>query len=120
MKTDGTPPVDLDGFRETMREAGIEEVVEEVLQEYLMSAPDVFARLEVAVAAQDLQAIMAQAHSLKSASASIHARRLAELLREVEAVALQGDLRAAVTGFERLEPEYRAVVSFLGDRLSGA
>jgi len=115
METDGTPPVDLEAFRETMREAGIQEVVEEILGEYVKEAPVVFARLEAGVAARDTQAIKAQAHSLKSSSAIVCARRLAELLEELEAVALQGDLGAAIAGFERVEPEYRAAMSYLAE-----
>ncbi len=39
METDGTtPPVDLEGFRSVMREAGVEEIVEDTLEIYLEEA----------------------------------------------------------------------------------
>ena len=118
MMTDGGPPVDLDAFRKTMREGGIEEFVEEILEEYVKEAPEIFARLNTAVVARDIQAIRAQAHALKSSSLSVCARRFSAMLGEMEAAAARGHLTASIAGFQRAQPEYDAVMAYLASRSS--
>ena len=113
MQADHTPPVDLAGFRETMREAGVEEIVDSTLALYVQEARGLFSGLAAAIASDDAEAARANAHSLKSSSGNIWATRLAGLLGELELAASEGDLEAVSALFEQVGPEYTAVMAYL-------
>lgn len=107
-------PVDVDGFRASMREVGVEEIVEETLEVFVDEAQRIFADLSAAVVAGDVQTLRVSAHTLKSSSGNVWAHDLAALLRDVEAAAGGGgDLASATEIFRRAEPEYEAVISYL-------
>ncbi|UCG87363.1 MAG: response regulator [Gemmatimonadota bacterium] len=106
-------PVDLQGFRDTMSEAGVEDAVALMLQAFLQDAPGRVEELEDAVAARDAERIYSTAHALKSASGTIRARRLADLLKQVEAAGRSGDTAKAAGLFERVLQEYQAVADYL-------
>ena len=91
MEADTTPPVDLEGFRETMRAAGIEEIVEPTLEIFLQEAQRLFAALSTAVPAGDEETVRSAAHSLKSSAGNIWATRLARVLNELEGAANRGE-----------------------------
>ena len=113
MEGEGTPPVDVEGFRAVMREAGIEAVVDSTLQVYVGEAPTLMERLSEAVAAGDLEGARAAAHSLKSSSGNIRATRLAELLQQLEEAAGSDDAGGVREVFERVQEEYRRVMDYL-------
>ena len=115
MERDNQPPVDLEAFRATMREAGVEEIVDSTVALYVEQAERIFAALSAAVVAGDTEAVRANAHSLKSASGNVWAVRLAELLNELERAATAGDLTAAVEVYETVKPEYESVVEYLSE-----
>ena len=101
MGTDGsTPPVDLEGFRAVMREAGVEEIVEEILDLFLQQAGTTFRDLEAARAGNDIEGMGAAAHSLRSASLNIRATGLGDLLNRLEMTTERGDLAGAIRIFE--------------------
>jgi len=111
---DGGRPVDLEGFRALMREAGVEDVVDTTVAIYLEESPKIFAQIETAVASGDAEAVRRAAHSLKSASGSIHAKRLYELLQGMEALGRAGDLAGVRDAIVELRAEFAAVMSYLG------
>ena len=85
-------PVDLEGFRATMREADAEDTVDAILATFVTALPGFLASLTAAVAAQDAPRIQRAAHNLKSAAGSIGAAGLATLLANMETAALAGDV----------------------------
>ncbi|MDP2959475.1 MAG: response regulator [Longimicrobiales bacterium] len=107
------PPVDLEGFRETMREAGVEEVVDTTLAIYVGDAPVIFAGLEAAVAAGDTDGVRRSAHSLKSASGNIRANRLYGLLQAMEHLGRDGDAEGVRAAWPELDAEFSAVMAYL-------
>ena len=107
------PPVDLEGFRATMREAGVEEVVDTTLAIYASDAPAIFAGLEAAVAAADTDELRRGAHSLKSASGNIRANRLCGLLQAMENLGRDGDAEGARAAWPEVKAEFGAVMAYL-------
>jgi len=108
-------PVDLEGFRTLMREAGVEDIVETTVAIYMDEAPKIFAGIEAAVTAGDAEAIRRTAHSLKSASGNIRAMRLFELLKGMEALGRAGESVKARDAIGELRAEFGAVMSYLRD-----
>src|SRR5213080_4223254 len=81
------PPGDLAAFRSTMREAGAE-----------------------ATRGSEAEAIQRAAHAFKSAAATIGARRLAQLLEEMETSARSGDVARARGGLPDVSSEAQTVL----------
>jgi CheY-like chemotaxis protein len=106
-------PVDLEGFRAVMRAAGVEEVVDVTLDVYLSEAPELFRGLEGAVAGGEAEAVRRAAHSLKSASGNIRAKRLADMLQQMEDRGKNGEVDEARGMLGALRQEYEAVVEYL-------
>jgi len=92
---EGTPPVDLAGFRALMREAGVESIVGETIAAFLREAPVSMDKLRKGIGAGDAKAIASAAHALKGASGSIRATRLAAVLEQMEAAGKAGDVAEA-------------------------
>jgi HPt (histidine-containing phosphotransfer) domain-containing protein len=111
VKPDRLPPVDIEGFRETMRAAGIEEIVGPTLEVFIEEGQVIFSDLSAAVLAGNSESISAHAHALKSSSRNILASGLADLLDELEAQA--GDLNTAADIFGRIKPGYDSVMAYL-------
>ncbi|MFQ5537998.1 MAG: Hpt domain-containing protein [Gemmatimonadota bacterium] len=111
---EGTPPpVDLEAFRETMRAAGVEEVVDATVEVYLSEMPAVFRRISDAVEAGDAEAVRSAAHSLKSASGNIRAQRMFHLLQELEDLGRRGDVAGIRALWPEVRDEFSAVVRYL-------
>jgi CheY-like chemotaxis protein len=106
-------PVDLEGFRALMREAGVEEVVDTTLVIYVEESPGVFAALEEAVAAGDTAEARRRAHSLKSSSGNIRANRLYRLLQAMESLGRDSDAEGARSALPELRAEFGAVMEQL-------
>ncbi|MEI7465894.1 MAG: response regulator, partial [Burkholderiales bacterium] len=71
-------------------------VLDEVIQMYLDEAPLHLAALQAAAAANDLPALAATAHALKSASLNVGAKSLGELCRRLEKRAKAGESQGGV------------------------
>ncbi len=110
---DDGPPVDVESFRSTLREAGVEEAVESMIEAFLHDAPRRMDQLESAVLAADVGQVYKTAHAFKSASGTIGARRLAELLKQVEAAGRSGDPAESARLLELVLQEYQAVLDYL-------
>ncbi|MHB1194237.1 MAG: hybrid sensor histidine kinase/response regulator [Longimicrobiales bacterium] len=106
-------PVDLEGFRALMREAGVEEVVDTTLAIYMEESPGIFSALEDAVAAGDTAGARRRAHSLKSSSGNIRANRLYRLLQAMENLGRDSDAEGARAALPELRAEFGAVMEQL-------
>ena len=110
----GAPaPVDLDGFRASMRDAESEDAVDGILDTFLAGVPERVEALVVAVSAGDGGAIARVAHAFKSAAGSIGAHRLATILQEMEESGGAGALDTARDELDRARLEAGAVVRYL-------
>ena len=113
---DPTRPVDVEGFRAMMREVGDEEIADTTLTVYASEAPGIMARITNAVTSGNCDEIRAGALSLKSASGTIRANHLAELLRRLEELGREGEVAAATEFFQEVSAEYHAVMAYLADQ----
>jgi two-component system sensor histidine kinase/response regulator len=111
--TDHDPPVDLDTFRREMREAGVEEAVDAILDTFVQSADERIAALTAALASGEAEAIKRAAHAFKSSAGTIGAKRLAALLQELEATAEGGDVAQARALGARFAEESAAVTAYV-------
>ena len=108
-------PFDLEGFRQMMREAEVEDMVEVTLGVYMRDTPQRIRLLTQAVADQNGHEIEAVAHSLKSASGSIRAEALAELLAHMEIIGKDRNLDRAPDLLQEILIEYENVRRILKD-----
>src|SRR5437667_3379113 len=107
------PPVDLEGFRATLREAGAESALYSMIDTFVRRAPDRLAALAGAVASGTGTEIAKAAHVYRGAAATIGARELAELLERVETTARAGDIEQAQEAFEGLSSIAHDVTDYL-------
>ena len=107
------PPVDLEGFRTTLREAGAEQALYSIIDTFVRQAPDRLAALATAVTSGTGDDIAKAAHVYRGAAATIGARALAELLEHVETTARAGEIEAARETFERVSPVAHDVTEYL-------
>jgi HPt (histidine-containing phosphotransfer) domain-containing protein len=80
---------------------------------YLRDAPALVDSLGHAIEFHDQRALLAGAHSLKSNSGTLGARRLAELCRDLEVLGKRNDFAAASRRFPELLGEFSAVIGEL-------
>jgi CheY-like chemotaxis protein len=114
------PPVDLEGFRRTMREAGVEEAVEAMLDVFVNDAPTRMEAVASAMESEDAEEIRLAAHAFKSAAGTVEARGLFELLRQLEAAGREQRVADARQLFEQIQTEYDAVRDYLNhERAAG-
>jgi len=116
--TPTAPPVDLDGFRLMLREAGAEQALYSILDTFVRQGPDRLAALATAVASGAGADIAQAAHVFRGAAATIGAGELARLLEHVETTGRNGDIEEAREGFERLSPIAHAVIDYVGSQRS--
>jgi PAS domain S-box-containing protein len=112
-------PVDLAAFRESLRQAGVEESIGEILKTFVADAPSRLDALTTAFQAADPRAIERAAHAFKSAAVTIGAHRLAVLLQAVEVSAKKGSAERAGAELEDLRAEVEAVLRYLRDAEGG-
>ncbi len=111
--TPSAPPVDLEGFRTMLREAGAEEALYSILDTFLRHAPERLATLASAAASGSGVEIAKAAHVFRGAAATIGARQLAELLERVETTGRAGELEEARDYFEQVSPIAHSVIDYL-------
>ncbi len=107
------PAVDVAAFRESMREAGIEFIVDQTIETFLREGPERMVALRAALDASDTRGVASAAHALKGSSGSLHAHRVAALFGDMEAAGKAGDLAGARALREAVEREWGAVVAQL-------
>jgi len=108
-----TAPVDLEGFRLTLREAGAEQALYSIVDTFVRQGPDRLAALAAAAAIGDGPEIAKTAHVFRGAAATIGARGLAELLERVENTARAGQVDVAKEAFELVSPVAHQVTEYL-------
>ncbi|MFN2571544.1 MAG: response regulator [Gemmatimonadales bacterium] len=106
-------PVDLEGFRTSLREAGAEQALYSIVDTYVRQAPDRLATLAGAVASGTGDEVAKAAHVLRGAAATIGARELAGALEAVENAARAGHIEEAREAFQRLTPVAHEVTEYL-------
>ena len=92
----------------------------ELVEAYLTSSPELFPRMQQAIAAGEAPTLQRAAHSLKTGSASFGALAFAAQCKELEDMGKMGALAGAEARFGALEVAYEEVVTALQARLSGA
>ncbi len=107
------PPVDLESFRASMREAGVEEAVDATVAVYLEEAPALFDGLSKAAASGDPDAVSRHAHSLKGSSGNIRATALSEAMQRLEALGREGDLDAIRAFLPEARTRFDQVMAYL-------
>jgi CheY-like chemotaxis protein len=113
----GPPPVDLEAFRNTLREAGAEEAVDSILDTFTRQTPDRIATLVAAVAGRQANDTMRAAHVLRGAASTIGAKGLAEILGRIEEFARRGgDVSELRDEVQQAEVEAAAVLDHLRRR----
>jgi signal transduction histidine kinase/CheY-like chemotaxis protein/HPt (histidine-containing phosphotransfer) domain-containing protein len=88
-------------------------VLERAIGVYLDTAPTALEELRRCVAAGDASAVWRIAHSLKSSSASLGAKNLAQQMGDMESRARENDLNEAPAHLERVESEFKKVSTAL-------
>jgi signal transduction histidine kinase/CheY-like chemotaxis protein len=78
------PSVDMDALRTEWRSAGIIHKMDDIVDTFLEESGVEFSALEEALSRNDLKAVSAVAHKMKSGAAALHVRRLAKLLQTIE------------------------------------
>ncbi len=92
-----------------MHEAGIEEKASDTLAVYLHDTPTRMRLLEDAIRDGDAEQVEEIAHSLKSASGSIRAKPIAELLAQLELAGQSCNLDRGADLMTAVREEYAAV-----------
>ncbi len=105
--------VDIPGFRSSMREAGVEDAVDAMLDLFLEDAPGRVETIRNACRDGGGASIGAAAHALKSAAGTIFAHGLFDLLENMEVAGKAGDVEAARGMLAVVVAEYEAVRTFL-------
>ncbi|HLA75762.1 MAG TPA: response regulator, partial [Gammaproteobacteria bacterium] len=88
---------------------GTPDVVGELIDIYLADTPLLLQSLHEAIPQGDAQALRRTAHSLKSVSANLGAKRLAALCKELEDMGRSNDLLNAAARLPQVMDEYAAV-----------
>lgn len=96
------------------------EFLNEVVEEFLTSTPELFARMKQAIAASDAPALQRSAHSLKTGSATFGAMAFSARCKELEDIGKSGVMDGAEQKLNSLESSYAEVVLALKSQLEGA
>lgn len=99
-------PAIIDDLLELQQQTG-QPVLERVINIFFSSSPSVKQAIFAAAETKDPQALVKTAHSLKSSSASIGARRLAALCGRIESQARSGIVSNIAAHIVQLEEEYQ-------------
>jgi len=116
--TSAGPPVDLEGFRATLREAGAEQALYSIVDTFVRQGPDRLAGLAAAAASNDGPEMAKAAHLFRGAAATIGARELAGLLERLETSARAGEVAAARELFDLVSPVAHDVMEYLRQQQS--
>ncbi len=84
-------------------------VLSQVITSYMATSPPLLDRLNKSAAAGDFNGLLQTAHALKSSSANVGARNLAELCRELEEGARAEDIPEVEERVAGIEAEYKRV-----------
>jgi signal transduction histidine kinase/DNA-binding response OmpR family regulator/HPt (histidine-containing phosphotransfer) domain-containing protein len=108
----------LDTIRD-MADEDDPDMLAEIIGLYLDKAPELLQALQSAVTNNDAESLRIAAHTLKSSSANLGARVLADLCKELEVMGRSQSLDNSAAKLSLLHHEYRRVDSALSDELKG-
>jgi HPt (histidine-containing phosphotransfer) domain-containing protein len=108
-----TPPVDLESFRRTLREAGIEDAADAVLDVFMNDAPTRMGAVSAAMESGNAEEIRLAAHAFKSAAGTIEAHQLFDLLKQLEAAGREERLEDAAALFTSMQAAFTEVREYL-------
>ena len=108
----------LDVIRD-MEDEDDPDMLADIIGMYLDMSAELLQTLQTAVAKKDAESIRVAAHTLKSSSANVGARVLADLCRELEELGRSGVLANAASKLSRLYDEYQRAKLALSDELKG-
>ncbi|MDX2455928.1 MAG: response regulator, partial [Gammaproteobacteria bacterium] len=120
-KESSVAPIDqsvLDVIRD-MEDEDDPDMLAEIAGLYLDRAPELLQAMQVAVANKDAEPLRIAAHTLKSSSANIGARALADLCRELEELGRSGSVDNAASKLSLVYDEYCRVDAALSVELKG-
>ena len=103
---DGNVELDASAL-ESLRELGGDDFLAEVIDTFRVDAPNLLATLRRSLEHADADELRRAAHTLKSNGATFGALGLAELCRELEERARNGEMGGAPELTDRIESEYR-------------
>ena len=103
----------------SLQQEGAPDLLAAIIRTYMREAPHLLEKLSAAVRQGDAGVIYQTAHSLKSSSANVGALTLAELLRQLEAMAKESSLNQAPAILARISREYERVSTALQFEVSG-
>jgi HPt (histidine-containing phosphotransfer) domain-containing protein len=102
----------------SLQRPGQPDMLCKVIDKYLSSSRQLMDTMRTAVPQRDAGALHRTAHSLKSSSATLGARRLASLCKEVEAMGRTNVLNGVPALWEKIEAEYALVQEALTAELN--
>jgi HPt (histidine-containing phosphotransfer) domain-containing protein len=114
-------PIDervLESIR-SLRQEGSPDLLANVVALYLESSGALLEALRKGVRNTDAKTVQRTAHSLKSSSANVGATRLADLFRDLEAMARAKDLEKSGEALAEIETEYGAARAVLSRFVQG-
>jgi two-component system, sensor histidine kinase and response regulator len=106
-------PVDLEGFKTSLRDAGAGKAIGSILDAFLSQVPGRLATLEAAADSGNADAITRAAHVLRGAAGTIGAGQLAGLLQHVETAAQDGNVGQARGSLELVLSEAAVVLEYV-------
>jgi len=109
----GGEAIDWDDLSRMMREAGIEDALQQLIDVFREDAPARMADLEEAIHVGDASSIESAAHVFKSAAGTVRANALVHCLHELEGAGRRGDVPGARKGMAAARQEYQAVLQAL-------
>ena len=113
-------PVALDEFRAIMRDAGVEDAVNSILQAFLDEAATRKADIRSAIESAVPEQIASAGHAFKSSARNIRAMRLGDLLEEIESAGRNGEIERAQALGEVISREADDVCQHVRRYLEGA
>jgi two-component system, sensor histidine kinase and response regulator len=104
----------------SVQRSGVPELFKRVLESYFLETPKLVEAARLAAEGKDADVLRKTAHALKSSSANVGARTIAQCCRETETMADPALIRFAREFVEQVSREYERVRNALQQELAGA
>ena len=108
----------VDAATLSMLQDVLEDGFANLLETFLQDSSAKLQGLREALAAEDADGLRRNAHSLKGSSSNLGALQLADLSREVEQLAREGQIDGIGELLAQLDTEYQAVAAVMQERLA--
>jgi HPt (histidine-containing phosphotransfer) domain-containing protein len=111
-----SPPVDLPALHELS--GNDTDFERELIQTFIRSGDQTLNNIVVSLAGGDLQSVKRAAHSLKGASANLHANTLLDAVKQLEARAAHNDRAGCDDAARRVRDEYARTTAYLRETIA--